>query len=297
MRIAVLNRKPGDHFGGDNIQVENYIFALRKLGHQVDFFWELCPPIHGYDYAIYHHIGFGFTRAQYEANKNLSVPYTVVSVFYPGVYPDSRRDIAMLIGRNAKKLVCFSREEAEEMAKELELDVEKIVIVPNGVDKSIFKKDGEKATMQDFVMGAGRCDPVKGHELLIEACKELNLPVVIAASDWDKEYRNKLKSLWNKAVVLDHMNQTELAKWYRSSRVFALTSPSERDNLCVKEAAASGSSVINSIHNRGKESLSAPAVEPKNKEELKKAILEAYHNPKDYSDEVKDWIDLVPLVI
>ena len=52
MKIALMNRNPTDHDGGDNIQVFGYKKALEQLGHEVGFHWELFPNMFGYDYGI-----------------------------------------------------------------------------------------------------------------------------------------------------------------------------------------------------------------------------------------------------
>ena len=300
MKIAICNRRPEDHFGGDLIQAWGYQKALQKLGHEVDYHWELFPSFLGYDYAIMHHVGFGWTKCQYESLKNTGIPYTIVSVFYPGTYPDSSPAIAKEICDHANKIVCFSKEEKDEMIKELGLDEQvqsRMVIVPNGVDKDIFNPTGEKVEMKDFVMSAGRGDELKQFHLVIEACKELDLPVVIATTKWDKGYIERLKGIWDKAVILEGLNQEDLAKWYRACRVYVCASNGERDNLCVKEAAASGATIINSTHNRGRESLSAPSVNPSIKEQLNSALIEAYKQETAYDKEVLDWKDIVKLVI
>jgi glycosyltransferase involved in cell wall biosynthesis len=303
-KIAICNRNPADHYGGDLVQVWGYQEALRKLGYQVDYHWELFPNLNGYSYAILTHANLGWTDRQVQSVWAANIPYTVVAVWYPNLYSDTTQERVKELINRANKIVCFSKEESQEMITELELSQatqDKIVIVPNGVDKSIFNKDKkpgeERLPMSDFVMSAGRCDRLKQFHLVIEACKKLNLPVVIAASKWEQSYRDELKAIWNKAIVLDQLDQVELAKWYRSSKVYVCASQGERDNLGILEAAACGSSVVNTIHNRGKTNLSAPSVEPQDSTELELAIMEAYLHPKDYSSEVRNWSEIVQNVI
>ena len=299
MHIALCNRNPDSHMGGDNIQVFGYKSALEGLGHQVDFHWELFPNLKGYDYAILTHATMGWTDRQYQSVVAADLLFTLVAVFYPGVYSDTTPDRVREMCRKANRIVCFSRNEQDEMIAELGLQdiTYKFVVVPNGVDKRIFSKGGETAPFSGFVMSAGRCDRLKQFHLVVKACKNLGLPVVIAASKWDDGYRDELKAEWDKATILDQMGQEELAKWYRSSTAYVCASAGERDNLCILEAAACGSSVVNTNYNRGRLNLTAPSVDPGNAEALQDAISTAYNSSVDYSGEVKDWRDIVRKIL
>jgi glycosyltransferase involved in cell wall biosynthesis len=98
--------------------------------------------------------------------------------------------------------------------------------------------------------------------------------------------------------VLFSVSQTELAELYNQTKVYVCASTSERNNLCVLEAAQCGCDIINSTENRGKEwLLGTIAIDVTNPDILKQSILEAYNRDILPVYEVPSWDDIIQLIL
>jgi len=295
MKITLLNRNEADHQGGDMIQLREYEKVLKKLGHDVDYQWSLGPDLMGRDECWIFHCQMGWNYHQFQNVKRFNIPYRVFAIFYPGFYSDITPEGTREILEGAKAIYCLSEEEKKELLEEHPLFHDRIYIIPNGVDKNIFH---DIDLDRQFVMTAGRYDQTKGHLELAELCKELNLPFITAGPVWNEDEIAGCRKLADENdIVLEGVSQQELNSLYNRAKVYVCASGSERNNLCVLEAAATGTSIVNSSSNRGNKWLSAPAVDPHNREDLKKAILEAYNNPKNYQAEIVSWEKVINQIL
>jgi glycosyltransferase involved in cell wall biosynthesis len=298
MKITLLNRNEADHVGGDMIQLREYEKVLRALGHDVDYYWALNPKIEGQDEWWMFHCQFGWNYHQYQVVRASGIPYRVFAIFYPGVYSDIQWPETHEILEGAKAIYCLSEEEKQEMIAEQKLSPEaisRIHIIPNGVDKKVFN---DKGFDRRYVMTAGRYDQTKGHLLVAEIAKELNLPFLTVGPVWTQSEIDGCRKLEGRDdEVLGPVDQEELNDLYNQAKVYVCASGSERNNLCILEAAATGAAVINSTRNRGNKWLSAPVVDSRNRDELKAAILEAYNDPKIYEDEIVSWEEVINQIL
>lgn len=298
MRITLLNRKEEDHLGGDMIQLREYEKVLKKLGHVVDYQWGLKPDLSKTDEVFMFHCQFGWNNRQYQEIKRVGIPYRVFAIFYPGVYSDNDVFTVKAILEGAKAIYCLSEKEKNEMISEVELSqnaIDKIDIIPNGVDKNIFY---DERLERKYVMTAGRYDKTKGHLLVAKICKELGLPFITVGPVWDREEKDSCsRSATGDCIISEEVSQRDLNILYNKAKVYVCASGSERNNLCVLEAAATGASIVNSTLNRGYIWLDAPAINPYNRESLKEEILRSYNNPKDYSSEIVSWDKVIKLIL
>jgi len=182
-------------------------------------------------------------------------------------------------------------------------------IIPNGVDADIFynaspKKFTEKYRLSDFILNVGRFSYRKNQFALIKALKGLDTGVVFigGSSDDSSDYygiKNTVDRLYyqkcrreadSSFLFLPTIPHNELAKAYAACKVFVLPSLYETPGLSALEAALAGANVC--ITNEGSTheyfSNFAFYCNPYSVDSIRKAVLQAYRNPK--SNTLKEYI-------
>jgi glycosyltransferase involved in cell wall biosynthesis len=130
------------------------------------------------------------------------------------------------------------------------VEASKIVIVPNGVDSSLFKPAVEKKKKElrkkhglpldkEIVLFVGRLVPVKAFERLFEARDEDYLALFVGGGDVPENMRNNPDALF-----IGEKTPEELVEFYQLSDFFVLPSKSEGFPLSVLEAMSCGLPVI-----------------------------------------------------
>ena len=122
--------------------------------------------------------------------------------------------------------------------------------VPNGINRvshsestDFLEKHGlEKGK---YVLGVGRITQEKGFDVLIKAIlkrREVRHLVIAGASDHDKTYYEKLKSLdvYNKVIFTGYTTGEDLRQLYSHARLFVLSSFNEGFPLVLLEAMGYG---------------------------------------------------------
>jgi teichuronic acid biosynthesis glycosyltransferase TuaC len=123
------------------------------------------------------------------------------------------------------------------------VDAAKIHVVHRGLDRSLFHPQPIDEARQRLylpldrrlIVGVGRLVPVKGWELLIDACSVLHQRgrkfgcVIVGGGELHQSLEKRIADLGLEQVVTlgGARPQTELADWYRAADVVALTSLSE----------------------------------------------------------------------
>ncbi len=134
---------------------------------------------------------------------------------------------------------------------------EKIIVIPNGVDKIFFKKiknndfKKELKIKEPIVLFFGRLNPTKGPDKFVLAAKEIlkerkDIKFLIVGPD--EGMLNKVKELANNdpnIIILGPIREKEkIAKMYQSSEVYVMPSYREGLPLTLFEALASGLSIV-----------------------------------------------------
>lgn len=281
--------------GGDMIQVRAYERALRDQGYNAQYEFNSSLDISKYDMVWLFHINFSWTWEHYHNCLKYKKPYCVFTVFYPFEVGDMPKQRMIEILAKAEHIFCLSTTEGREMNAFLEHDFS-FIPINNGVDKKIFYP--AQKIEDSFVISAGRWEQLKGHARVIEACRDLNIPVVVIGGMGNMDYYNYCRGLWDKANCLMEIDQNQLADYYRQARVCVCASESERNNLTLLEAAACGCGIVASIYNRGNEwfpqDLSTTDLHPEN---LKEQIKQEWDNPSNYSQLILNWEDVINNVL
>lgn len=124
-----------------------------------------------------------------------------------------------------------------------------VSIVSSGVDFDFFSK-GKASRIRKkyglekkFVLSASRLSREKRPEMILEACKELDIPIVVASKGPLKE---KLEKKYPEAKFLGFVPDKDMPDLYAASTIFALASEpgAEGEGLVLHEAMAAKTPVI-----------------------------------------------------
>jgi glycosyltransferase involved in cell wall biosynthesis len=290
MRVLFHNRDPKKWVGGDAVQVEKTMEAIKKLGVDAEFTSRGDHPLNDFDLVHVFHINFFWTKEMYEQCILKKKPYVMSAVFFPKEYDIPKHEM-FKFAINAQKIICLSENEKREMVEFLGIYPDKIVVIPNGVDKNIFNKGKDKR--ENFVLSVGRLgESLKGSHLGLKACKKAGVKYVYVGESVKNDVAESMKK---ELEHHEYLIPEELAKLYRRAGVFLCPSLSDRQSLVVLEAAACGCSIVDSIYNRGNTLLpSSVVIDPNNTDEVAKAINNRMG--KVNNDEVPSWDDVAKLI-
>ena len=154
--------------------------------------------------------------------------------------------------RMADRIVAVSEDTRSVLVDRYRISTEKVVVIPNGVDRQKFHPLEHVERMPGSILYVGRVDKRKGIDFLIES-----LPLVLKRSPRAKLYVGgtgqylpacqhlvKTHRLERHVEFLGHIPEENLNEWY--NRVVCLVVPSrfEGFGLTVVEAMAAGTSVV-----------------------------------------------------
>jgi len=234
--------------GGDFIQLEKTVEALRKLGCEVDivefdidFFHKMtealktCDIVHLWNFSMY------WTKIQLWAARKVKKP-VVCSMIYHESDEFVPFDLQQIMLNELSMAIFQTEGERERVERHLILDREKSCIIPNGIDKWWFEKEDKRVFLEDFVLTVGRIEANKGQLACALSCKELKKPYVCIGEIRNKEYHQKV--LEAGAIWHDKMDREELKIWYASAKVVVQPSLGETWCLCIDEALSQGTQVV-----------------------------------------------------
>jgi len=130
-----------------------------------------------------------------------------------------------------------------EFARALGVPERRIALAPNAIDASIFAAPPRPNRNEacTFVY-AGRLDPEKGLDVLLEAVRDVPGALLVAGAGPEEQ---RLRSLASERVrFLGPLGRDELAAVYAQADVFVLPSRSEPWGMVLNEAAAAGLALV-----------------------------------------------------
>jgi glycosyltransferase involved in cell wall biosynthesis len=187
--------------------------------------------------------------------------------------------------RAATRILADSEFTRRELIELLDVDSEKIRVVPIGVE-DVFTADGERAA-GDYALAVGTLEPRK------------NLPRIAAAVDG--ELRVVGAKGWGgvelpaNVVLLGEVDDAELARQYRGARCLVYASLYEGFGLPVAEALACGCPIVTSTGSPMEEIAGADAtyVDPLDVASIRAGVERAFRpQPSRFAD----WHDLAARV-
>ena len=175
---------------------------------------------------------------------------------------DLRISVEQEVMRESTDNLVLTRAEKMDLENLYGISPEKVSVIPAGVDTDIFypvpkleARVGLGLPDKETVMYAGRVEPIKGLDILVDSFKILNetrdvhLVVVGGSLSGDRELdalrqRSKQLGILEKITFTGSVNQSELGRYYSAADVFVLPSHYESFGLVALEAMACGTPVV-----------------------------------------------------
>ncbi len=124
----------------------------------------------------------------------------------------------------------------------------KITVIMNGVDRSIFNADQRPVKTGEYLLSVGNLVPLKGHEYILHALAKLPDEKLIIIGSGTLEARLKSLAqqlnLTDRVTFLPNIPHDELADFYRKAKCTILMSSMEGMPNVILESLACGTPVI-----------------------------------------------------
>ena len=159
--------------------------------------------------------------------------------------------------RAADWVIANSKATSDNCSNFLKIKKEKIAIIPNGIDDDYFQIRHNKARKQEhqfepappLILTVGRFDRLKGHQLILEACRQLlksgstlNLALV-GDGPLKKQLEHSLVSI-DSSKIQFFGKTLDVARYLEMADLFCLATYSEGFSNVLLEAMAAGVPVI-----------------------------------------------------
>jgi glycosyltransferase involved in cell wall biosynthesis len=170
-----------------------------------------------------------------------------------------RRLAYRLLGRSPTLIVAVSEDIRTVLTGRLGLDRERIVLVPNGIDTTVFKNSYDTTALRRELLGdrselptlvsVGNLRHVKGHDILLSAMREVTAhdPEINLLVVGDGPLRHELEHMaddWGLSCVSFTGYREDVPHILRASDIFVLASRTEGLSLSILEAMAAAKPVI-----------------------------------------------------
>lgn len=247
--------------GGAEVQIDNTIAALNKIeGVTTEI---VSYPTSGIDrFDLFHFFKSSISYFFY-ANllKKKGIPYVVSTV----VFPETKAEVLKfkflhyipLVNKlSAVKLLYGLWNNASMLFPNTDKELDFLrdigvktpaTIIPNGLNLSEMEIGCEKSFYdaypfligQKFVLNVARIDKRKNQKRLVQACMELDLPVVLIGNNLDKDSYKEIQNLnYEKLYYLGVVYDKKiLFGAYKACSVFCLPSTMETPGIAAMEAA------------------------------------------------------------
>jgi glycosyltransferase involved in cell wall biosynthesis len=252
MRVLFCNRNPAIIEGGDTGKIRKYWEELEKVGVTCGYTFSINGAVDYSEWDIFHifHLGHDFSYKFHLEAQRLGKPTVISPIYFPR---QKNPDVYRREMLEYSSAVCYLSEgEKNEVHKLFDNGIElNEYIIPNGIDP-IFGYDGMRyihpnCPDEDYVLCVGRLDERKNQHRLAEACRQLDIPLVLIGEPNSKNVTrtcqgiaDKWEGLWWEHAV-DH---ELLAEAYRGAKVLACPSTLEIWPNVVAEGGLSGCNLV-----------------------------------------------------
>jgi glycosyltransferase involved in cell wall biosynthesis len=159
-----------------------------------------------------------------------------------------------ILTSSAAKFICNSNASADEMMS-LGVASDQVVVIPNGVDTSIFAPNADRARSSNRLLFVGRIEYGKGLHVVFDAMRKVTSPLELTVVlSWvsDQAYYRRLRRQANdleretehQIVWKQRLSPEELAREYRAATVFVCPSLREAFGNVNVEAMSCGTPVV-----------------------------------------------------
>lgn len=318
IRLGVICDQFGNlQRGGAEAQVENTIAALQKTGLvSVEYITHETTDLSKFDLIHFFKSSFEYTPVAITLAEK-EIPYVVSTIIYPKNFRLEvlAYNLTRIFPKKLKSLLSISRRvQLWDKASALfpnTIDEAKFIsnvtknnfvkVVPNGLDlyemtdvsKDLFETEYPFLKNRKFVLNVARVERRKNQKLLVQACKELDMPVVVVGKIWDKKYYEEILNIGYKECYFfgPIYNRKLLFSAYKSCSVFALPSTLETPGIAAMEAAFYNVPIV--ITRNGGTNLyfedKAYYVDWRNMQEIKAGIIEMIDKPVDTKQMISNY--------
>lgn len=203
---------------------------------------------------VYHAHHFGVAAYHLTAAGARPFVFTSHNPFLVSDFPvpESRLERALqrLVLRRADAVVALSHREAELLSRAFDVEPDRFVVVPNGLDLELYEPPvGERAGGPPRLLCVAQLVDYKGHRYLLEALARLpdaRLTLVAHRFDLRGELEARARELGvaERVEIEGPLGTEELAERYRTCDVYAQPSLAECFPVTVLEAMACGRPVV-----------------------------------------------------
>ena len=178
------------------------------------------------------------------------------------VEPGQRQKVEGELMGSAQRIVAFSSHERDAMVRLYGADASRIMLVPCGVDLSLFRpldqdsvRDRLGLNGERVLLYVGRLEPLKGLDLLLhmtthlETCEKIRV-LVVGGGDSEEQEVARLRRLAKTLKVEDvfdfvgRVDQEDLPLYYNAADVCVMPSYYESFGLAALESMACGTPVV-----------------------------------------------------
>ena len=148
--------------------------------------------------------------------------------------------------KNAAVLLPNSNSEQDRLVRQFGC-TNAFVVVPNGIDETLFGKADENGREEKLVICVARIEGIKNQLNLIKALSGTEFRLILigaAAPNQPKYYRQCREAAGDNVLFVDHLPQEQLLSYYRRAKLHALPSFFETTGLSSLEAAAMGCNLV-----------------------------------------------------
>lgn len=298
--------------GGDATQAARTTEELRALGIEANLVGGVAPDLAGYDLVhIFNTQVIGDPVRQAIRARSWGLPVVLSTIYWnPHGFRSATRGAAdagtsqqaldraelalqrLTLG-SARLLLPNSQAEAAQIAATFPGLGAAIRVVPNAVDARFATGDGARfcaahgLEMRGFVLCAGRKEALKNQLGLIRACRDLELPLVLAgqeteaAADYVAACRALAAESSAPVLFLPNLSGDDLADAFAAARVHVQPSFYETVGLSSLEAALGGCNVVTTANSGAVEYLGDAAwyCDPASPDGIFEAVAAAWSAP------------------
>jgi len=249
MNILFVNREPS-LLGGDTNKIAQYSIHLEEFGIECDYAWDVnAVDFTKYDVIHGFHLGHELSYKFFLEAQRVKKPYVLSPIYFPDKGMPSGYKAEML--RDADVVLYLSEGEKKFAEEEAGVEATKWYLLPNGIDP-VFSKEGRmyshpNARDEDYVLCVGRIDGRKNQARLAQACRNLDVPLLLVGEIVTNEAANQVQVIsneWNGIWWEDKAPHEALAECYRGAKVLACPSTYEIWPNVVAEGGLAGCNLV-----------------------------------------------------
>lgn len=236
-------------------QAPNHNIEIIEIKNHWDLRIEACDLIHYPFFDLFYH-----TLPIFKKTKTIVTVHDVVPLEFPKHYPPGIKGkinfaLQRLALGSVDKIITDSLYSVNSINKYLEIPKSKIALTYLGKAQSINRSESKKLKLpKEFVLYVGGINWNKNIPGLIEACKRLNMSLVMVGQGKDiekmdlnhQELRHLKNINFDGVIRLGQVTDEELSEIFSRCTVYCQPSFSEGFGLSVIHALACGAAVASS---------------------------------------------------